>query len=413
MLSADSLISPDPATTRHVHLRRWNRDQGLATGSAAGTASGPEGLRIHEPVSVRSYTDPFGDAGAVDYEQASWTTPWVRPGFGLTELVVSWNARTPPGTWIEVAVRAVGEGDPPSEWYVLGRWCSADPADGGAIHRTSVNDQASEAATVRADTFAARNGHTFLGYQVRVNLLRRMGSGASPVVAQIVAVASATPEVPTVGVSPRGAGCGITLAVPSLSQEVHVGHYPKWDNGGQAWCSATSTAMILRYWGTGPSAADLAWVEPEVDAIVDHGARNVFDYAYGGAGNWPFNTAYAATFGLVGFVTRLRDLTEAEAFIAAGIPLVVSASFERDELTGAGYRTDGHLMVIAGFTDAGDVVANDPASHLIADNEQVRVVYDRAEFEKVWVPRSGGIAYVICPPGHRLPAGLVPAEPNW
>ena len=67
-----------------------------------------------------------------------------------------------------------------------------------------------------------------------------------------------------------------------------------------------------------------------VDAQVDFTARNVFDYTYDGAGNWPFNTAYAATRAdLRGFVTRLRSLTEAEAFIAAGIPLVVSVSSRR------------------------------------------------------------------------------------
>ncbi|MEJ7690359.1 MAG: hypothetical protein WKF76_07980 [Nocardioidaceae bacterium] len=54
-------------------------------------------------------------------------------------------------------------------------------------------------------------------------------------------------------------------------------------------------------------------------------------------------------------------------------------------------------MVIVGFTQNGDVVVNDPASHLIASNDQVRTVYDRTEFENVWVPHSGGITYVIHP----------------
>ncbi len=83
---------------------------------------------------------------------------------------------------------------------------------------------------------------------------------------------------------------------------------------------------------------------------MDFAARNVFDYTYDGAGNWPFNTAYAAEYGLEGFVTRLRSFTEAEEFIRAGIPLIISVSFEKDELDGAGYGTNGHLMVVAGFT---------------------------------------------------------------
>ena len=58
-------------------------------------------------------------------------------------------------------------------------------------------------------------------------------------------------------------------------------------------------------------------------------------------------------------------------------------------------------MVVVGFTESGDVVCNDPASHLVASNDQVRVVYDREQFENVWVPHSGGIVYVIQPAGRR------------
>jgi hypothetical protein len=173
--------------------------------------------------------------------------------------------------------------------------------------------------------------------------------------------------------------------------------------------------MVVEYWNAGPNAAETSWVtsqiQGETDPQVDFAARNVFDYTYDGAGNWPFNTAYAATRGLRGFVTRLRTLTEAEEFIAAGIPLVVSVSFKKGELKGAGYGTNGHLMVIVGFTADGNVVCNDPASHLIPDNGQVRVTYDREEFENVWAPHSGGIVYVIHPADVGLPTA--PPEANW
>ena len=89
----------------------------------------------------------------------------------------------------------------------------------------------------------------------------------------------------------------------------------------------------------------------------------------------------------------------------------MSISFKESELDGAGYGTNGHLMVIVGFTEDGDVIANDPASHLIESNDQVRTVYDREQFENVWIPKSGGIAYVIHPTDVSLPSA--PAEPNW
>ncbi|KRB44897.1 peptidase C39 family protein [Terrabacter sp. Root181] len=385
------------AAERHVHYASW---------SGADLAFGPFDHTI-------DYTDPHATAGTpVTYEYATWTSPVVPPGFGLTELVASWNAATPGGSWVEVRVRGTSAGTTTKD-YVLGRWAAEDPADGGGIHRTSLAGQGDTVATVYTDTLATRKGFSLTDWQLEVRLLRPQGSADTPSVSVVGAMASALPDAKKVPRSPNGPACGTTLDVPTYSQEVHVGHYPQWDNGGEAWCSPTSTSMVVAYWGAGPSSAETAWVDPPVDAQVDFTARNVFDYTYDGAGNWPFNTAYAATRGdLHGFVTRLRTLTEAEEFIAAGIPLVVSVSFKKGELTGAGYGTNGHLMVVVGFTESGDVVCNDPASHLVASNDQVRVVYDREEFENVWVPHSGGIVYVIRPAGRALPPALA-HEPNW
>ncbi len=202
--------------------------------------------------------------------------------------------------------------------------------------------------------------------------------------------------------------------MPSYSQMVHRGRYPQYDNGGEAWCSPTSTAMVLAYWRRGPTPADYAWVDESYpDKVVAHAAAGTFDHAYGGAGNWSFNAAYAARFGLIANVTRLLSLDEAELFIESGIPLVASVSFAADELTGAGYPTHGHLLVIVGFTSSGDVVVNDPASHLVASNDEVRVEYDRTEFERVWLTRSGGLVYVIRPPDIPLPAMPPGTDPHW
>jgi hypothetical protein len=173
--------------------------------------------------------------------------------------------------------------------------------------------------------------------------------------------------------------------------------------------------MVVGSWGTGPIPADYAYVLQRYpghqDPQVDYAARHVFDYNYDGAGNWPFNAAYAGEFGLEGFVTRLRGLDEAEQFIKAGVPLVTSVSFKKSQLDGAGYGTAGHLMVIRGFTKDGDVIANDPASHLIPSDDQVRVVYDRQQFTDAWIGTTGGIVYVIHPESTPLPTS--PAEANW
>src|SRR5204862_2437101 len=145
---------------------------------------------------------------------------------------------------------------------------------------------------------------------------------------------------------------------------IHHGHYPQYDNGGEAWCSPTSTAMVVAYWagkfpqrGYMPSSDETSWVDPPVDPWVDYTARFVYDYHYNGAGNWPFNTGYAAERGLVADVTQLHNLREAEAFVRAGIPLVASIAFTSNKLSGADIKsTNGHLAVIVGFTGDGKQV---------------------------------------------------------
>lgn len=197
--------------------------------------------------------------------------------------------------------------------------------------------------------------------------------------------------------------------MPRYSQMVHRGHYPAWGSGGQAWCSPTATSMVLGYYGSLPRAGAYRWVPAgHTDPWVDHAARSTYDASYRGTGNWAFNTAYAAPLAGKAFVTRLRSLREAERFIAAGIPVVASISYGRDELDGAAVRSsNGHLMVIVGFTRAGDVVVNDPAS---TTRRGVRRTYDRAQFERAWLPTSGGTVYIIRDGAHPLPGGN---HTNW
>src|SRR5689334_13658072 len=52
------------------------------------------------------------------------------------QLIASWNAETPPGTWIEVQSRA-RIGDRWTNWYSLGTWSS----DAGPDRRHSVRGQ--------------------------------------------------------------------------------------------------------------------------------------------------------------------------------------------------------------------------------------------------------------------------------
>jgi hypothetical protein len=193
---------------------------------------------------------------------------------------------------------------------------------------------------------------------------------------------------------------------------VHAGEYPQYGGGGEAWCSPTSTSMVLAYYKRLPPSTEYSWVRRSyVDRAVDHAARMTFDHGYDGTGNWPFNTAYAARYTGHAFVTRFASLRDLEPLIKAGIPVVTSITFSRGQLSGAPIgASNGHLVVVVGFTSTGDVVVNDPASQTRAG---VRRTYDRGQFEDAWLQRyptssglrgSGGLAYVIRDGAHPLPA---------
>jgi hypothetical protein len=177
-----------------------------------------------------------------------------------------------------------------------------------------------------------------------------------------------------------------TLNLPECSQMV----YP---DGGEVWCSPTSTSMVLGYWNNDTGAC-----EPRVRAAV----AGVYDWIYDGHGNWPFNTAYAATFGYEGYVARFTSLAQAETYIAAGIPVIMSIAWGKGDLTNADIEsTNGHLLVLVGFDADGNPVVNDPAS---PSNEAVQRIYLRSEFEPLWLQASGGTVYLIYPPTAAAPA---------
>jgi Peptidase_C39 like family len=380
------------------------------------------------PLQSFPYTDPFAAVpvlgatvdGSGSYSYGTWTSPVYNLSFPFNELVSSWNAKTSPGTWIQSEVLPqLDNGQWASKWYILGRWAYSD----SDFHRTSVGGQGDANGFVSIDTFFAKD-HPAIAYRLRLTIYRRTGWSAAqaPVsVTRYSAVASnltnqkgSFPSATTMN------GQTIDLGVPLYSQEIHHGHYPEFDNGGEAWCSPTSTAMVVRYWqnktGTpyAPSVAETSWVNPPQDPEVDYAARFVYDYHYQGAGNWPFNTAYAAsqtmTTPLEGYVVRFTSMAQLETWVKDGVPVVISFAWKKSELDGVLINSsDGHLAVVVGFDAAGNPIVNDPATPLAnGGDEGVQRMYNRTQLETIWLQTSGGTAYLMYPTGHAqgdLPAG--------
>ncbi len=336
-----------------------------------------------------------GELTLADVDAGIWTSPWIHPGFEVADIVPSWNARTPGGTAVDVALQGTTQAGAETRWYELAHWATSD-------ERTSLPGQEDELGRVETDILRA--AAPFRAYRLRLTL---HGGEAPPTVSLAAAVASSAEGSPAATSTPLGER--LECDVPGFSQAIHDGSHLKYGGGGAVWCSPTSTAMVLAYWGAGPGPDDYdASAATGPDPSVPYAARHTYDRAYRGCGNWPFNTAYAAGFGLVAYVTRLRSLAEAELLLAVGVPLVASIAAGPGELDGYPGRegTAGHLVVLTGIAAAGDPVVNDPAA---ASNAEVRRVYDRAQFERAWLGGSGGIVYVIHPPELELP----PTTGSW
>jgi len=298
---------------------------------------------------------------------------------GFSSAIASWNAQTSDGSWIEVGLRA-RLGVRWTAWYQMGHW-SADLA---GDHRTSVNGQHDGDGRVDTDTLVLTR--TADAIQLRARL-HPSANGAKPSISLLAVTVDREPDHAwTPLTATKSAAWGVDIGVPERTQRIGA-QGGKYGGGGDSWCSPTSVSMIMAYWA---AVKD----HREWDVSVADAAAGTYDPAYQGCGNWPFNIAYASRHGLEGWVARLPSLAAMEAYVLAGLPVIASIRVHPGELDGAPYRdTDGHLLVVRGFTSDGDVIVNDP----YAEPGSIRRIYQRAQFERAWQDGSHGAVYLIGP----------------
>ncbi len=317
-----------PRTGRSA-FARWEGGPAFRTGSRSGTPpqarrAGPQG---HRASSARYRGTPVR-RGHLDLAARRARAS------ALTQLVASWSAGTPRNSWVEVRVRLAG-GDRPVRWMVLGRWASSDKH----VRRTSVPGQSDALGRVDVDTWKA-SGAGASSYQLQVRLMRRSGaSSASPSVSMLGAVASRLPVVGAGRLRPRrGArgrarraallADGAPRRLPAVRRRRRGLVLADLDRDG---------ARLLR-----PAARRLVATRGSARARTrgstrSRGGRTTRRTR--GTGNWPFNTAYAASRGLSAFVTRLRSLTRGRVARRGrhpgdrlGVLLVAAALYRRPHL---------------------------------------------------------------------------------
>lgn len=300
-------------------------------------------------------------------------SPPIKADMNWNELIVSWNAVAPTGTYVKVEAQAIAPAHT-TKFYTMGQWSP----DNVAFPRTSVRDQKDDAGDVKIDTLEL---YQFAdAAQLRVTLGGT--NGALPTLKFLGLSFSNTKVTPPVH-EPDRAAWGKIIPTPEKSQNA----YPQ----EEGWCSPTSLTMVLERWAG-------VLNRPEMNLDVPDTAAKVYDVAYG-TGNWPFNTAYAGSFdGMRAYVTRFNGMSELEQWINAGIPVIISAPWGMLDPTRIS-TGNGHLTVCIGFTKDGDVVDNDPGTN---PKKSVRHIYKRENVIRAWA-KSYNTVYLVYPVSAHLP----------
>ena len=331
-------------------------EKAFASGAFENTAYADGALRLEQ------YAGRYVQAGC-------YTTPEISaPAFNA--LVASWNAATPAGTAVELAVRvfAAGAWTP---WMPYGKWSPF-------LRRASLPVQHPEDAAAYLDTdmvnVRAPGGASL--FQLRASLytddVRR-----SPSVYLLAASVRPTGWQRETGEALQHR----CVPVPAYSQLIRDPRI------GSVICSPTTVTMLMNRWGE--------------DLLPEEVAHANYDYTYAGNGNWSFTTAIAGCYGYECYVA-FADIAGLKKEIKNGFACGVSVHYadtpEHAEerglplLEGTTGCTDGHLMVVRGFETGEDgteyVLVNDP--YAPGDAAAPRR-YRLDQFAHAW----GGVAYFI------------------
>ncbi|SKC38784.1 C39 family peptidase [Maledivibacter halophilus] len=282
------------------------------------------------------------------------------------ELIASWNACTVLQSQVELKIR-IKKNNKWSPWFSWGKWSVNN-------NRRSISNQKNEFGKVDDELLVVLGNEAANGFQYKVILTRENTQINSPEVKLIAASLKLCNENLNLLEFESKEKWLKELNVPQRAQL----HIPKI---GDSICSPTSVAMVMAYYG--------------YNYDTEYVASHVKDNGLGIYGNWTFNTAFAGSTDLYGYVAKIETVDRIKKMISMDIPAVVSIRTKSiKELQGTIMPyPSGHLIVIRGFKikDGNEyVIVNDPAEY---KKENVRREYKIDEFKKVWRK----VAYVISP----------------
>ena len=347
-----------------------------------------EGAFAHATVDGVRYDEGLGgvrlvgDASGGFVRSGTFTLPDLHAPAAFNRAVPSWNADCPPGTFVAIELAASPDGGRTwGNWLEAARWGDREAIK--LAHKEPVA-KADDTAKINEDTFELEKPADRVRLRVT---LRSDRPTATPIVTLVaLALSNVTQEI-SADDSPSGAW-GKETETTFRSQT--------WEHSdvSNRICGPTSTAMMLTAHGV---------VLPTT--MVARASWDIRNRIYG---NWSFIAAAASDLMrrhadalparpghrkvFRSWVAWPADWKQVEQEVEAGNPVVVSIRFKQGELKNAPIRsTDGHLILVTGFTQAGDPIAQDPAAKTAAKG---RIVYDRQELHRA---RHGGPVIVFHP----------------
>ncbi len=306
-------------------------------------------------------------------KSGQWTSPEVKSTFAFSELVPSWNVITPPdtGASFDVRVRDAATGEW-TDWLYMGS-CgrTLTPVSRtieSGIARVKIDEML---LSTPADAYQVRGTLFSFDFDPRATpTLRRAAVVYSGQTRDASLRAKLRPSAPADDLWARD------LKIPFRAQGEPVHPAPL----RPQICSPTSVSMVLEHYG--------------LDHPTVENALAMYDPEYRLFGNWNRAVQHAGSLGLDAWIARYRTWDQVKREIAAGQPVIASIRFERGTFPSALYEeTNGHLLVIRGFTKDGDVIVNDPARRKEGDG----VIYKADELARAWFD-NGGVGYVIRQP---------------
>lgn len=344
-----------------VDIATLPAEEGGLGNKLAATPNDVHALILDDPVSF------------ADSEPGRLTSRIIETEFPFNDLLPSWNVDVPPGAAFAVEIR-VGrrEGDFWTPFYFLGAWGRREGLKGKHLR--------DENGFINIDYFQSSKKYDRIQYRF---LLEAGEGGRWPAPRRVGLAYSNTlndAELARKFRKPVDPGpkekWTRRLPVPFRSQ--------KWEDASIRGliCSPTSVSMVLEYRGI---------KRPTVEVC-----KTIYDPAYRLYGNWWRAVQGAYTYGVPGHIERFGDWNAVKRYIAAGQPIIASIRIQKGEMShDPNRRSNGHLMIIAGFDENGDVLVNDPAGQT---TEIGVTTYKRADMDKVWLAR-GGVGYILLPPG--------------